>query len=147
MLTKNQARTFFLGGTVLFFFIFLGLSWHTLSQEVPKQTNEENLTESVIRGKELFDSNNCMGCHTIMGEGAYYAPELTKVIDRKGEEYCRNLLTSKEVWQPRGRKMGPYAMSEQEATDVIAFLKWVGEMDLNGFPPEPDLKELLPTDD
>lgn len=146
MLSKNQARTFFLGGTVLFFFIFLGLSWHTLSREVPKQTNEENLTESVIRGKELFDKNNCMGCHTIMGEGAYYAPELTKVIDRKGEAYCKTVLMSKEPWAPRGRKMVAYGMTEGEATDMVAFLKWVGEIDLNGFPPEPDLKDKLPTD-
>ena len=146
MLTKNQARTFFLGGTVLFFLIFLGLSWHTLSQEVPKQTHEENMTESVIRGKVLFDKNNCMGCHTIMGEGAYYAPELTKVIDRKGVEYCKIVLMSEEPWQPRGRKMVAYAMSEQEAEDVVAFLKWIGEMDLNGFPPEPDLKGKLPTE-
>ncbi len=145
MLTKNQARIFFLGGTVVFFLIFLGLSWHTLSQEVPKQTNAENITESVVRGKELFDKNNCMGCHTIMGEGAYYAPELTKVIDRKGEEYCKIVLQSKEPWQPRGRKMVAYAMSDQEAEDMVAFLKWVGEMDLNGFPPEPDLRDKVPT--
>ena len=146
MLTKIQARTFFFGGTILFFLIFLVLSWHTLSREVPKQTNEENLTESVIRGKELFDNNNCMGCHTIMGEGAYYAPELTKVIDRKGEEYCKVVLMSKEPWQPRGRKMVAYAMSEEEANDVVAFLKWVGEIDLNGFPPEPDLKDKVHTE-
>ena len=146
MLSKNQARTFFLGGTVLFFLIFLGLSWHTLSQEVPKQTHEENLTEAVIRGKVLFDENNCMGCHTILGEGAYYAPELTKVIDRKGAAYCKVVLMSKEPWQPRGRKMVAYAMTDEEANDMVAFLTWVGEMDLNGFPPEPDLKSKLPTD-
>ncbi len=146
MLTKNQARIFFLGGTVVFFLIFLVLSWHTLASEVPKQTNAENITDAVVRGKELFDKNNCMGCHTIMGEGAYYGPELTKVIDRKGEEYCKVVLTSTEPWQPRGRKMVAYGMSDQEAEDVVAFLKWVGEIDLNGFPPEPDLKGKIPRD-
>lgn len=146
MLSKNQARTFFLGGTVLFFLIFLGLSWHTLSLEVPKQTNAENLSDAVVRGKELFDKNNCMGCHTIMGEGAYYAPELTKVIDRKGEEFCKIVLMAEEPWAPRGRKMVAYGMTEQEAEDLVAFLKWVGEMDLNGFPPEPDLKSKVPTE-
>ena len=145
MLTKNQARLFFFAGTIISFLIFLGLSWHTLAREVPKQTNEENLTEAVIRGKEIFDKNNCMGCHTIMGEGAYYAPELTKVIDRKGEEYCKIVLTTKEPWQPRGRKMVAYGMSDQDAADVIAFLKWIGEADLNGFPPKPDLQSKVPT--
>ena len=146
MLTKNQARAFFLGGTVVFFLIFLGLTWHTIAVEVPKQTHEENISDAVVRGKELFDKHNCMGCHTILGEGAYYAPELTKVIDRRGEEYCRIVLMSEEPWQPRGRKMVAYGMSEQDAADVIAFLKWIGEMDLNGFPPEPDLKGKIPRD-
>ncbi len=85
-----------------------------------------------------------MGCHTILGEGAYYAPELTKVIDRKGEEYCKIVLMSKEPWQPRGRKMVAYAMTDQDASDVIEFLKWIGNIDLNGFPPEPTLKAKVP---
>ena len=144
MLSKNHARTFFLGGTVLFFLIFLVLSWHTLARAVPEQTNEENLSESVIRGKHLFDKNNCMGCHTIMGEGAYYAPELTKVYDRKGEMYIKLVMMQKEPWQPRGRKMVAYGMTEEEATDMVAFFKWIGEIDLNGFPPEPDLTDLVP---
>lgn len=141
MLSKQQARTFFLGGTVVSFLIFLGLSWHTLSKEVPKKTNEENLSESVIRGKVIWEKNNCMGCHTILGEGAYYAPELTKAYQRKGEAYIKTVLMSKEPWAPRGRKMVAYALTEKEADDVVAFLKWISEIDLNGFPPEPTLSK------
>jgi nitric oxide reductase subunit C len=141
MLSKSQARTFFLGGTVVSFAIFLGLSWNSLTNEVPKQTNEHNLTEQVVRGKHLWESNNCMGCHTIFGEGAYYAPELTKVYDRRGEAYIRAALMSKTPWGPRGRKMVAYGFSEDEAADLVAFFKWVNEVDLNGFPPEPDIKK------
>lgn len=140
MLSKSQARTFFLGGTVLTFAIFLGLSWHTMSTEVPKQTHEENLTPEVVRGKQLWESNNCMGCHTIFGEGAYYAPELTKVVERRGDGYIKAVLTSKQPWSPRGRKMVAYNFSEPEANDLLAFFKWVGEVDLNGFPPKPKYK-------
>ena len=140
MLSKSQARTFFLGGTVATFAVFLWLSWTTLSKEVPKNTNSENLTEQVVRGKEIWEKNNCMGCHTILGEGAYYAPELTKVYDRRGEGYIKAALMSKVPWGPRGRKMVAYEMSEEEANDMVAFLKWIGETDLNGFPPEPDVK-------
>ncbi len=140
MISKSQARTFFLGGTVLTFAIFLGLSWHTMSTEVPKQTHEENLTPEVVRGKQLWESNNCMGCHTIFGEGAYYAPELTKVVERRGDGYIKAVLTSKQPWSPRGRKMVAYNFSEPEANDLLAFFKWVGEVDLNGFPPKPKYK-------
>ncbi len=139
MLTKKQAEYFFFGGTIISFAIFLGLSWHTLSKEVPKQTNEENLTAEVIHGKTLWERNNCMGCHTIFGEGAYYAPELTKVHERIGPELIKSILMSPVPWGPKGRQMVAYAMSEDDAEAVVAFLKWAGEVDLNGFPPEPDL--------
>ncbi len=139
MLSKSQARTFFLGGTIVTFAIFLGLSWNSLSNDVPKQTNLQNLTEQVVRGKHLWESNNCMGCHTIFGEGAYYAPELTKVFERRGEGYIKAALMTQTPWAPRGRKMVAYGFSDAEATDLVAFFKWVGEVDLNGFPPKPDV--------
>jgi nitric oxide reductase subunit C len=141
MLSKSQARFFFLGGTIVSFGVFLGMSWTSLVNEVPKKTHEENLTKEVIHGKQIWESNNCMGCHTIFGEGAYYAPELTKVYERRGEGYIKAALMSPVPWSPRGRKMVTYAMNEQDANDVVAFLKWVGEVDLNGFPPKPDLQK------
>jgi nitric oxide reductase subunit C len=139
MLSKQQARLFFLGGTFVVSLIFLGMTWHSLSKEVPDQTNEHNLTEAVVAGKVLWDENNCMGCHTILGEGAYYAPELTKVYERKGEAYIKAVLMSEVPWQGAAkRKMVAYSMTEEEANNMVAFFKWINEMDLNGFPPEPD---------
>ena len=139
MLSKKQARAFFLGGTLVTFLVFIGLTVFSLSGEVD-QTNKENITESVVRGKKIWEENNCMGCHTILGEGAYYAPELTKVVDRlnqkydgQGEEVIKSILMSEVSWQPNGRKMVAYNMTDKEAEDVVAFFKWIGEIDLNGF--------------
>lgn len=145
MLSKSQARTFFLGGTIITFLIFLGLSWSTLSNEVPKRTHEENLSAQVIAGKTLWEKNNCMGCHTIMGEGAYYAPELTKVVERRGEGYIKAVLTSPVSWAPRGRHMVAYGFSNEEADNLVAFFTWIGNADLNNFPPKPDYKATLNT--
>lgn len=145
MLSKSQARLFFLGGTIVTFLIFLVLSWTSLVNDVPKRTHEENLTPQVVAGKKLWESNNCMGCHTIMGEGAYYAPELTKVVDRRGVDYMRAVLTSKTPWQPRGRKMVAYGFSNADADKLIAFLTWVGNTDLNGFPPKPEYNSTINT--
>lgn len=133
-----MARTFFLGGTIVTFAVFLGLSWTSMSVEVPKNTHPENITPAVVAGKHLWEKNNCMGCHTIMGEGGYYAPELTKVVERRGEGYIKAVLMSKEPWQPRGRKMVAYGMSDKDATDLLEFLRWVGNTDLNGFPKKPE---------
>lgn len=141
MLSKNQARLFFLGGTIVTFAIFLALSWTTLSKEVPKNTHSENISPEVVRGKEIWESNNCMGCHTILGEGAYYAPELTKVVDRRPPEYIKAVLMSEIPWSPRGRKMVAYNLSEAQANDVLAFLTWIGKVDLNGFPAKPQYEK------
>jgi nitric oxide reductase subunit C len=97
------------------------------------QTNYSSIDKNVVRGKQIWESNNCMGCHTILGEGGYYAPELTKVIDRRGEGYIKAVLMSPIPWSPRGRKMVAYHMNEADANAMVAYFKWIGNIDLNGF--------------
>ena len=132
MLSKKQARAFFLGGTVVTFLIFIGLTIYSFSSE-QDQSNYGKITEQIVRGKTLWEKNNCMGCHTILGEGGYYAPELTKVIDRRGKGYIKAVLMTPQPWQPNGRKMVAYGFSEEEAEDLIAFFDWIDDIDLNGF--------------
>ena len=139
MLTKSQARWFFIGGTLFFSTIFIGLTVDTMRQ-IPERQNSHLMTEQVVRGKMIWDDNNCMGCHTILGEGAYYAPELTRVLDRRGAEWIRIFLRDPEAMYPGKRRMVQYHFSEDEISEVIAFLDWIGKIDTNGFPPEPDLK-------
>lgn len=139
MLTKSQAKTFFVVGTVVCSAAFVLLTVDTFKR-VPKQTNQAEMTESVVRGKHLFDQNNCMGCHTIFGEGAYYAPELTKVWERRGEVFIKSMLKDPQAMYPNDRKMTNFHLSDQQIEDLAAFLKWVGTVDLNGFPAKPDLQ-------
>jgi nitric oxide reductase subunit C len=141
MLSKSQAKTFFLVGTFLCGGAFIGLTVDTLRQ-IPKLTHAENMTESVIRGKHLFDRNNCMGCHTILGEGAYYAPELTKVYERRGEAFIKAMLTDPEAMYPGNRKMVTYKFTDEQKQDMVNFLKWIGEMNLQGFPPRPTIGQV-----
>jgi nitric oxide reductase subunit C len=132
MLSKSQARAFFFGGTAVTFLIFIGLTVYSLSPS-KDQTNHQSITPEVVRGKEIWESNNCMGCHTILGEGAYYAPELTKVVERRGEPLIKAILQSPIPWEPNGRKMVAYNMSDEDADAMIAYLNWIGQIDLNGF--------------
>jgi len=138
MLSKSSAKAFFLVGTFVCAGSFVLLTLDTLKR-VPDQTRVQNMDESVVRGKHLWDRNNCMGCHTLLGEGAYYAPELTKVYERRGEGFITAMLTDPQSIYAGQRKMVKYNFTDAEKKDLIAFLKWVGEMDLNGFPPKPDL--------
>ncbi|OFZ30684.1 MAG: nitric oxide reductase [Bdellovibrionales bacterium RIFCSPHIGHO2_01_FULL_40_29] len=138
MFSKSQAKAFFLVGTGLCAGAFILLTIDTLKR-IPKQTYSQNLTDEAIRGKHLFETNNCAGCHTILGEGAYYAPELTKVYERRGESFIESMLRDPEAMYPGQRKMVQYKFTDSEIKDLIAFFKWIGEMDLNGFPAKPDV--------
>lgn len=138
MLSKSGAKRFFLFGTFVCSAAFALLTIDTI-KKVPEQTKFQDLNESAIRGKHLFDRNNCMGCHTIFGEGAYYAPELTKVYSRRGPDFIKALIRDPQAMYPGQRKMQKYDFSEAEIDDLVAFFKWVGDVDLNGFPPRPDL--------
>jgi nitric oxide reductase subunit C len=132
MLSKKQARAFFLGGTIVTFLIFIGLTVFSFSK-TQDQTNHDQITEAVVRGKDIWEKNNCMGCHSILGEGGYYAPELTQVLARRGEGYVKAALMSPIPWAPNGRKMVAYGFSLEEANDMVAFFDWIDDIDLNGF--------------
>ncbi|TGL62936.1 cytochrome c [Leptospira ognonensis] len=142
MLSKSQARAFFLGGTLFFSVVFLALTVDTIRQ-TDARTNASNLTESVIKGKEIWENKNCMGCHTIMGEGAYYAPDLTKVVERRGDAWIRVFLDDPQAMFPGERKMTKYNFTDEEKTNIIAFLDWVGKVDMNGWPPKPNITPII----
>lgn len=138
MLSKSQARAFFFGGTGVFAIAFIALTIDSMRQ-LPRQTHAENITDSVRRGKLIWESNNCMGCHTLFGEGAYYAPELTKVVERRGKDWMRVFLKDPQAMFPGQRKMVQYHFKPDQIEDVIAFFEWCGNVDLNGFPAKPPL--------
>ncbi len=138
MLSKKAARAFFLVGTAACTIAFGLLTADTIAS-VPAQTHEENLTPAVERGKDLWEQSNCMVCHTLFGEGAYYAPELTKVYERRGPEFIAAMLRDPQAMYPGQRRMQQYDFSEAQINDLIAFFQWAGHVDLNGFPPAPVL--------
>ena len=145
MLSLSQAKWFFLGGTAVTFAIFFALTAHTFSR-IPVLSNQDRLTPQVAQGKRLWDDGNCMGCHTILGEGGYYAPELTRVYARRGPAFIRAMLEDPQGMYPGERRMQEYAYSAGEIDALIAFFEWVGQIDTNGFPPAPTLLQIaVPT--
>jgi len=140
-MTKATTRSFFWGGTVLFTAIFIGLTIHTHTT-IGARTNTDALTEQVVRGLHVWEKNNCENCHTLMGEGAYYAPDLTKIVEQRGRAYLRVFMRDPSAFysaEEDGRLMPTLDMTDDEIDDVISFLDWVGNVDLNGWPPRPIL--------
>jgi len=85
-----------------------------------------------------------MNCHTLLGNGAYYAPDLTKAwLDQGwGSAESRESLMLQFLMNPEkyartygsNRKMPQLNITEPEAKGIIAFLKWMSSIDTNGFP-------------
>lgn len=140
-ITKNMARNIYFGGSVFAILVFAGLTVDTV-QKVPKLSNAEKITHSVASGKNLWEVNNCVGCHTIMGEGAYYAPELANVFDRRGggdedafKAYMQGWMAAQPLDEPGRRKMPQFNLSESQVNDLANFLIWTSRIDDNEWPP------------
>ncbi|HNP37118.1 MAG TPA: c-type cytochrome [Woeseiaceae bacterium] len=54
-----------------------------------------------VQGKRVFQAYNCMGCHTIVGNGAYFAPDLTKTYAHVGPAWLEAFLPSAGSWPTR----------------------------------------------
>jgi len=112
-------------------FIFLSVdSVKQLDARTPK------LTDQVIQGKKTWQSKNCINCHTILGNGAYYAPDLTKTAQKRDKDWLKSFLQNPAEIRP-GTAMAGVKLTEQEAENMIALLNWVSGVDTNGWPPEP----------
>ena len=137
--TKSAARNIYYGGSIFFLLLFFGLTLDTLSV-LPERDHRENITESVARGKLLWEDNNCVGCHSLMGEGAYYAPELANVYDRRGGEegfkgFMQSWMAMQPLQVPNRRKMPQFNLTEQEVDDLSEFLKWTSKVNDADWPP------------
>jgi nitric oxide reductase subunit C len=140
-MNKKQARWFAIGSTLLATVVFIGLTIDS-HRQFGKLTNADKITAEVTRGKDVWHKNNCINCHTVFGEGAYYAPDLTKITKHRGEPYLRAYLRdpSKFYDETRHRRLMPKQdLSEQDITDLIGFLDWISNVDNQGWPPRPIL--------
>ncbi|MDR5866845.1 c-type cytochrome [Halomonas koreensis] len=144
-LTKSAARNIFYGGSLFFFLLFAALTAHSHWYMVTDSTDSAGLTESVAHGKEVWEENMCINCHSIMGEGAYFAPELGNVWTRYGgrenPEAARAGLIAWMKAQPLGtpgrRQMPQFDLSDEELDALVDFLEWTDGIDAQDWPPHP----------
>ncbi len=143
ILTKSAARNIFYGGTAFFFIVFAGLVAHSVST-VNAMSETHPVTPSVAAGKKVWERHACIDCHTILGEGAYYAPELGNVWVRYGgREDAATAREGIKLWiksQPTGvegrRQMPHFDISDAELDSLVDFFKWTSEINTQNWPPK-----------
>lgn len=132
----NAARSVFLVGTLVSTLLFLGLTYDFHRQE-PKLAKSDQIDERVVAGKRVWHKYNCNDCHTILGFGGYYAPDMTKAYFRLGESNIASIVMHPEkVYRNSFRKMPHLGVSEAEVKDLVAFLRWVGNIENRHWPPQ-----------
>jgi len=91
-MTTKSARNLFVVGSLICFAALIVLTIDTMST-LDKRAPE--ITEKVDAGKKVWHKYDCIGCHTIFGNGSYFAPDLTKATERKPKGYLKKFL-----WTP-----------------------------------------------
>ena len=143
ILTKTRARNIFYGGSGFFVLVFIALTVQSHNFIVQKSTAGMPLTEEVAMGKHVWEKHSCINCHTLHGEGAYFAPEVGNVMTRWGvlddaEESYETLKGWMES-QPSGiegrRQMPNFNLTDEETRALSEFLRWADQTDTQGWPP------------
>lgn len=143
VLTKTMARNIFYGGSLFFILIFVGLTAHSHWYIVNKSTDHASLTESVAAGKHIWEKHACINCHSILGEGAYFAPELGNVMARwdvqDDPEAAYEVLKGWMDAMPTGiegrRQMPYFGLSDEDYRNLADFLLWTGRINTQNWPP------------
>ena len=133
-LTSQTARNIFYGGTVFFALLFAVIVFHT-ERRIPERSNVGELTPAVVRGKHIWETRNCIGCHTLLGEGAYFAPELGNVYTRRGPDFIKAWMKSQPTGAPCRRQMPHFHLDDQQLDDLTEFLKWTSKINTENWPP------------
>ena len=135
-MTSGRAKTVFWVGTLSSALIFLALTVDFHRRE-PEFAHTDKITDQVVQGKKVWHKYNCNDCHTILGFGGYYAPDMTKAYYRLGEGNIVHVVMNPEkVYKDSFRKMPQLGVTEAEAKDLVAFLKWTAEIENRKWPPQ-----------
>ena len=132
--TKSMARNVFYGGSLFFFLLFLALSFQT-ERVLPTRDNRHNITAEVTAGKHIWETRNCVGCHSLLGEGAYFAPELGNVYIRRGGDFIKVWMKAMPSNSPGRRQMPQFHLTDEELDNLVAFLKYTSEINTEKWPP------------
>ncbi|BAN69455.1 c-type cytochrome [endosymbiont of unidentified scaly snail isolate Monju] len=134
--TKAMARNIFYGGSLFFLLLFLALTFDTQGA-LPDRDNRQEITEKVAMGKRLWENNDCIGCHTLLGEGAYFAPELGNAYKRLGGKagIIGFIKSRPKDGIPGRRSMPQFNFTDEELDAIAEFLKYSSEINTANWPP------------
>jgi mono/diheme cytochrome c family protein len=81
------------------------------------------VSASVTRGAQLFNSLGCIGCHTIQGRGGAVGPELNaKLLQGKSSQWLITQIRDPKAHNPQTIMPAFNSATDQQIKDVVDFL-------------------------
>ncbi len=104
-------------GMMAAIFVILSLASFTKSRNQVTPDTVHYASFDAVQGKRVFQGYNCMGCHTLLGNGAYFGPDLTNVYEEAGPAWLEAFLPSAGGW-PTGPAVQVQLQKPAVASDV-----------------------------
>ncbi len=103
--------------------VFVVYNLNIYFNKVSATSSLTKMSESAIKGEQIWQQNNCAACHQLYGLGGYLGPDLTNVISNpnKGAEYAKAFFNSGVKSMPK------FNFSDEEKNNLIDFLTSVDQ--------------------
>jgi mono/diheme cytochrome c family protein len=103
--------------------LLIGAAMRGSGPEVPQEVGRP-LTSMERAGRALFHSQQCVGCHKILGQGGDEGPDLTAVGLRHSPAWLHSFIEQPSRFHPASRMptYGPPALSHEEIEELARYL-------------------------
>ena len=81
------------------------------------------------KGKKLFESVGCQGCHTLNGKGEKFAPDLSRIANKVNADWLVTWIGNPHSYNEKS-KMPDLRLSGQEASDIATYLIQFGKKEV-----------------
>ncbi|WP_434511083.1 c-type cytochrome [Desulfitobacterium sp. AusDCA] len=94
------------------------------------------IPEQALAGKQVWQTHNCISCHTLFGNGGYIGDDLTRITTKKKPSELIEYLVNPPVMRPNEYKHHP-ALPEEDAINLVQYFEFVNKIPTLGWPPKP----------
>lgn len=121
-----------LRGFMIFSALSLGgfafLCWQSV--KLPYQMPEE-----ATQGKQVWQTYNCISCHTVFGDGGYNGDDMTHIVSKRSSKELINFFVNPPVMRPNHKRTHP-KVSQEEAQNLVQYFKFIDKIPTLGWPPD-----------
>ncbi|MBC8287812.1 MAG: c-type cytochrome [Nitrospinae bacterium] len=81
------------------------------------------------KGKKLFESVGCQGCHELNGKGETFGPDLSRVGNKVNVDWLVTWISSPHSYNAKS-KMPDLRLNNEQASDIAAYLMQFGKKEV-----------------